>query len=109
MKFDVDNKSFIFSEVEFRTEDKSSSFYAAGIPDQYNVDDFNEFDDFLGELEDDTLIHVNVSSYLFGDGESDHADEDELEYIKDNFDKIDNEYGISLIQSDSFHYYHEVQ
>lgn len=107
MRINAENKSIVFSEVELSVGSSGICFLASGIPDQYDVEDLDQFIEFTEGLDEEADIDVSVRSYVFGRGQSEHADESELEYIEAHREEIESEYGIDMIQSGSFSVFYE--
>lgn len=99
--------SKIFSFVELETDTGVfDSGYIGGIPDQEDIENSDLYSDLLEDCGGAASIKVTVNSYTYGEGESEPADEKDLEYIRTqkNFTERDE---VDWLQSDSFTIYPE--
>lgn len=89
---DLDNRSIIFHTIDF--DRRFTTFIGSGMVE--SPDDLYDSDPFTDEcldLCDEPEIYVeNVSSYLLGKGEADHADHSDVELLQSAM----NQYGSFL-------------
>lgn len=81
--------SKIFSVVTLTAENgETCDLYASGIPrecdDLIDNDEYCDFIDGLGGQQ----VRANVMAYLYGDGESEPADEDDLQHVAEHFEEM---------------------
>lgn len=97
--------SKIFSVVELETSTGiSDSGYMGGIPDREDVKKSDLYQELLEDCGDTASIQVTVNSYTYGDGEREHADDEDLEYIRSQKDFTDRD-EVEWLQSNSFTIY----
>jgi|GEM_PF-6293564 len=106
-ELNVADRSLIFSEVELCGGGCTMEFLAPGIPDQSDIEENGNYQHFQNYFDEPVEVSVSVSSYLFGNGESVHASENELVFIHKHRDEIEEAYGIDCIQSNDFTLYLE--
>mgnify|MGYP006974608028 FL=1 len=76
--------AILFSEVTVSAGSDSQEFLVAGIPTEYeDLEDNSCAEQFLAEIDSETEVSVHVEVYLYGDGETVQASEDDLVKIKD--------------------------
>jgi hypothetical protein len=80
--------SKMFSIVTLTAESgETEEFFARGMPqDEDDIFNLDEATDFFDDLSMDQWITVEVKTYVYGEGETEPADN--LEAIKQNFEKI---------------------
>lgn len=80
--------SVLFSKVELRSDDGFEyEYFVGGIPTEYDDLDSVCGDDLFMAFEGKTQIYrARVTSYLYGDGETEKADYEELSEIRGKFD-----------------------
>jgi hypothetical protein len=98
----LNERSLIYSNVLLECDGQAMEFLASGIQDKYSIDDLDGYSDFIEELTPLSEITVSIRSYSVGTGESENPTEEELEFIEQHEDKLEKEFGIDWIQSDSF-------
>ena len=106
-ELNVADRSLIFSEVDLCGGGCTMEFLAPGIPDQNDIEENENYQHFQNYFDEPVEVSVNVRSYLFGNGESVSASENELVYIHRHRDEIEEAYGIDCIQSNDFTMYSE--
>ena len=81
--------SKIFSAVTLTAENgETCELYASGIPRECDdLADNDEYCDFIDSL-DGQQVQAEVTSYLYGEGESERADEDDLRHVADHFEEM---------------------
>jgi len=99
---DLDNRSLTFSTVELASPYGIVEYCTGGIPDKYSIEDTDGFHEYAEMFDEETIIAVNIRSYNVGRGKSEYPDEEELDFIKKNENKLKQTYGIDCIQSDGF-------
>lgn len=94
------SKTFSFVELETDTG-ISDSGYMGGMPDKEDVENSDLYCELMEDCGSAESIIVKVNSYTYGEGESEPADEKDLEYIRSqkNFTERDE---VDWLQSDSF-------
>ena len=99
------SKTFSFVELETDTG-ISDSGYMSGIPDRDDVENSDPYCELMEDCGGTESIKVTVNSYTYGEGESEPADERDLEYIRTqkNFTERDE---VDWLQSDGFTIYPE--
>lgn len=71
--------SLIFSKVTITADDMNEEFLVGGIPrEAYDLEDCSAYEDFTDQLSSTCDVTVQAEVYLCGEGESQHASEDEL-------------------------------
>lgn len=66
--------ALLFSKVTVTAGNDVVSFLVGGIPREYDdLDDWNEFDDFLKYIDEETEVLVHADAYLYGEGETSEA------------------------------------
>lgn len=101
--------SKIFSVVELETDTGiSDSGLMGGIPDREDVESSDLYQELLGDCGGSEYIDVRITSYSYGDGESEPADEEELEWIKSQPDFSDSD-AVTPLQDSSFTILHPEQ
>ena len=84
--------SKIFSVVELETNTGiSDNSLMGGIPDSDDVESSELYLELLEDCGSSDYIDVKISSYSYGDGESEPAGEEDLEWIKSQPDFIDSD------------------
>lgn len=84
------SKNFSFVELETNTG-ISDSGYIGGIPDREDVKSSDLYQELLENCGGTESIQVTVNSCTYGEGESEHADEGDLEYIRSQKDFTDRD------------------
>lgn len=97
----LDRRSLVYSEVEICADFGCFSFLMPGICDRYNLEENDNYQEFMEEA-NDTVVSVSVNSYTLGNGESEDPDDEELALIEHYRKMLDEEYGIDFLQSGSF-------
>lgn len=71
--------AILFSEVTVSAGSDSQEFLVAGIPTEYDdLEDNSCAEQFLAEIDSETEVSIHVEVYLYGDGETVQASEDDL-------------------------------
>lgn len=66
--------ALLFSKVTVTAGNYVASFLVGGIPREYDdMEDWDEFDDFLKYIDEETEVLVHANAYLYGDGETSAA------------------------------------
>ena len=66
--------ALLFSQVTVTAGNDAVSFLVGGIPREYDdLEDWDEFDDFLKYVSEETEVLVHADAYLYGDGEASAA------------------------------------
>ena len=66
--------ALLFSKVTVTAGNDAASFLVGGIPREYDdMEDWDEFDDFLKYIDEETEVLVHANAYLYGDGETSAA------------------------------------
>lgn len=97
------SKLFSFVELETNTG-ISDSGLMGGIPDREDVKNSDLYQELLEDCGDSASIQVTVNSYTYGEGESEPADDEDLEYIRSRKDFTDRD-EVDRLQSDIFTIY----
>jgi len=97
--------SKVFSFVELETSTGiSDSGYMGGIPDREEIENSDLYQELLDDCGGTESIQVTVNSYTYGEGESEPADNKDLEYIRSQKGFTDRD-EVDWLQSDSFTIY----
>lgn len=71
-----------FSAVTVSADDNTTKLFVGGIPQSYDdLEGWRIFEDFLGELEQETKVHIQAQSYLYGAEEIYPATPEEVAYF----------------------------
>ena len=71
-----------FSAVTVSADNNTTILFVGGIPHSYDdLEDWRIFEDFLGELEHETEVHIQAQSYLYGEEEIYPATPEEVAYF----------------------------
>ena len=105
---DLNSHSFIYSEVEVRTDFGYISFNMPGFCDRDKLENSDEFQEFM-EGTTDCEINTSVYTYSVGCGKSESATAEELVATEKYKDELDREYGVDYIQSDFISFYYEAE
>ena len=88
--------ALLFSHVRVSAPDgNEAEFLVKGIPRDYDdLENYTAFEEFLGELDEETEISVHAEAYLYGEGETYTASIEEVAYFhlrmqKDPLQKAD--------------------
>ena len=66
--------ALLFSQVTVTAGNDAVSFLVGGIPREYDdLEDWDEFDDFLKYIDEETEVLVHANAYLYGEGETSDA------------------------------------
>ena len=66
--------ALLFSKVTVTAGNDATSFFVGGIPREYDdLEDWDEFDDFLKYIDEETEVLVHAKAYPYGDGETSAA------------------------------------
>ena len=66
--------ALLFSQVTVTAGNDAVSFLVGGIPREYDdLEDWDEFDDFLKYIDEETEVLVHADAYLYGEGETSEA------------------------------------
>ena len=66
--------ALLFSQVTVTAGNDAASFLVGGIPREYDdLEDWDEFDDFLKYIDKETEVLVHADAYLYGEGETSEA------------------------------------
>ena len=72
----------IFSAVTVTDNGNQTEFLAGGIPGKYgDLEGWTAFDDFVGEIDKETEVSVNVKAYRYGEGKTFKATTEEVAYF----------------------------
>lgn len=95
--------SKIFSVIELDNESCGiNDIFVPGIPDADDIEALEEFEELKEGIEDGCQITARFTAYSIGDGESESADEDDLEYLKTNFEKLQQNDEFDFLLNDTF-------
>lgn len=76
--------TLLFSSVTMCADGCESTFYIGGIPrEQDDLTDSSDYEEFMSDIAAGTEVQVSVEAYLFGEGETQAASEDELRVFRD--------------------------
>ena len=99
--------SKIFSFVELETSSgRYISDYIGEMPDRDDIENSDLYQTLLEDCDGTESIHVTINSYTYGEGESEPADDEDLEYIRLQKDFTDRD-EVDWLQSDGFTLYLE--
>lgn len=66
--------ALLFSKVTMTAGNDAIDFLVGGIPREYDdLENWDEFDDFLKYISEETEVLVHAEAYLYGDGETHEA------------------------------------
>ena len=101
--------SKIFSFVELETNTGvSDSGYLSGIPDRDDIESSDLYRELIEDCGGSKYMEVTVSSYMYGEGESENASAEDLERIaaQEDFTQRDD---VEHLQTSEFTILHPVQ
>jgi len=82
--------ALLFSAVTATAGDDQVEFLCSGIPREFDdLEGWIAFEDFLGEIQEETDVAVRVESYLYGGEETYVASPEEVAYLKIRMDRDD--------------------
>jgi hypothetical protein len=97
--------SKVFSVIELENGSCGiNDIYVSGIPDAGDIEALEEFEELKESLEDGGQITAQFTAYSFGEGESEPADEEDLEHFKRNYEKLQQNDELDFLVSDSFNF-----
>lgn len=71
-----------FSAVTVSADDNTTKLFVGGIPQSYDdLEGWRIFEEFLGELDQETKVHIQAQSYLYGAEEIYPATPEEVAYF----------------------------
>ena len=84
--------ALLFSHVRVSAPDgNEAEFLVKGIPRDYDdLENYTAFEEFLGELDEETEISVHAEAYLYGEGETYSASIEEVAYFHLRMQKDEN-------------------
>jgi hypothetical protein len=97
--------SNIFSVVTLTANESQESIenYVSGRPSCLeDLLDCESIRDYIYALSQDEVASVDVQTYIYGEGESENADEDDLKYYENHFNEIMAEYAVDWIGEHQF-------
>lgn len=95
--------SKVFSVIELENGSYGiNDIYVSGIPDEDDIESLEEFEEIKESMEDGDQIIARFTAYSFGEGESEPADELDLEHFKKFFEKLQQNDELDFLVSDSF-------
>jgi hypothetical protein len=97
--------SNVFSIVTLTANESQESIetYVSGRPSCLeDLLDCESIREYIYDLSQVETVSVEVQSYIYGDGESENADEDDLKYFKKHFDEMIAENDVDQIGKYSF-------
>ena len=101
--------SKVFSLIEFETNTGiSESGLMGGIPDREDVESSDLYQELLEDCGSSDYIDVKITSYSYGEGESEPANEEDLEWIKSQPDFINSD-KVTALQDSGFTILHPDQ
>ncbi len=101
--------SKVFSLIEFETNTGiSDSGLMGGIPDREDVESFDLYQELLEDCGSSDYIDVKITSYSCGEGESEPASDEDLEWIKSQPDFINSD-EVTALQYSGFTILHPDQ
>ena len=94
--------SKIFSIVELETSTGiSDSGLMGGIPDREDIESSDLYQELLEDCGSSDYIEVKIASYSYGDGESEPASEEDMEWIKSQPDFTESD-AVTPLQDTEF-------
>ena len=83
--------SMVFSVVNVSDGAFELEFLVGGIPRSFDdLIGWEDFDEFVENVPAEDEIEVHASAYVFGDGETEAADESDIRYIQKRIDMDDS-------------------
>ena len=74
--------AILFSKVTMRDDYGESQFFVSGFPKEAeDLEGWNAYHAFLGEIEEDTIVNIHAEAYLYGEGETFKATPEEVAYM----------------------------
>lgn len=84
--------SKIFSVVELETSTGiSDSGLMGGIPDHEDVENSALYQKLVEDCGSSEYVNITVNSYIYGEGESENANDEDLKWIKSQEDFINSD------------------
>lgn len=72
----------LFSAVTVTAGNEEIELFVGGIPREYDdLEGWTIFNDFLGDINEDTEVSVHAEAYLYGEGETYRATPEEVAYF----------------------------
>ncbi len=72
----------LFSAVTVTAGEEETQLFVGGIPREYDdLEGWTIFDDFLGDIGEDTQVSIHAEAYLYGEGEAYRATPEEVAYF----------------------------
>lgn len=72
----------LFSAVTVTAGEEETQLFVGGIPREYDdLEGWTIFDDFLGNINEDTEVYVHAEAYLYGESETYRATPEEVAYF----------------------------
>lgn len=80
----------LFSAVTVTANNEETEFLVRGIPREYDdLEGWSTFDDFMEDISEETEVLVHAEAYLYGDGETVNASDEEITYFTNRIEKDD--------------------
>jgi len=77
----------LFSAVTVTAGEEETQLFVGGIPREYDdLEGWTIFDDFLGNINEDTEVYVHAEAYLYGESETYRATPEEVAYFMKRMD-----------------------
>lgn len=104
-----DAMSILFSKVELKGDDGSEyEFFTGGIPREYDdLENSDGFQEFIDLQRNSIEITAHVTTYIYGEGESENADENQLSEIKEHFEEPEWHEKVDCIEQSSFTFFYD--
>ena len=102
--------SVLFSKVELDNDDgEEFELFIGGIPREYeDLEDGYDFNEFMELQYNSSEFTIHVKSYIYGDGETENADDNQLTEIEKHFDDPKWSESLDLIEESSFSFFYNV-
>lgn len=96
--------ALVFSCVFLHADNGAEEeFLCGGIPEcSDDLEGWNDYDNFVEDNADSEYIHVESATFLYGEGESDNADEDDIKRLTAMGDSLFDDPDIQQIQEHQF-------
>lgn len=83
--------ALLFSAVTATANEQEVEFLVGGIPREYDdLEGWTAFDDFMGEIDEETEVSIHAEAYLYGEGETVKATPEEVAYMMKRMEMQDN-------------------
>jgi len=104
---ELKNRSLVFSIVQLYDGYHSTKYYFPGIAGPANIEGTDGFKVYTETLDDEACISASIHTYVVGKGDIECPTTDELRFIKDHIDELNENYGLYFAGNNSFNHHYE--